>query len=164
MLFQEAKVDQRFFQRGNTWQETVEGWAQDRDLFLGLNQSLQNLPKFQAAVLRMEPTRLLVLYRPKLPMAILGLPALGKTMDQADHISSRFYNTEFFFPLLHPKYQRLALAIFAADPNGGQKLIWRPSKETLIPPMEALTTETYLDFLRSLDADLARAFRQATPA
>ena len=164
MLFQDTKIDQRFFQRGNTWQETVEGWAQDRELFLGLNQSLQNLPKFQAAVLRMEPSRYVVLYRPKLPMAILGLPALGKTLDQADHLVSRFFNTEFFFPLLHSDYQRIALGIFSLDNQGVPKLIWQPGREMMTPPLEALTTETYLDFLRTLDADLARAFRQATPA
>ena len=159
MLFQEPKLDQRFFQRGCTWKECVEEWKQDRDFFLGLHLQVQTLPKLHAALTRLAPSKLLVLYR-SLPMGLLTLPALGKTLEQATHLNTRFFSNESFFPRLKPDFRRTPLVLALVKPNNTLEPAWIPEPELDVPSLETLNTGLFLEFLKAMDHSLSKGFRR----
>ena len=134
------RFDNPFFQRGQTWTECLESWVYRRRRFLASAADATVLP-LTASILEelTEPKRIAVYYNPSGPDTFRVLPLIGSTLDHLSHVETRFFNFDFFFPVLYTHLGRRTPKLVFLDRNGEWIAVWGPG-----PDKVAMETEKRL--------------------
>ncbi len=132
------KMDPKYFQRGQTWQECLTSWQHERANFLARVQEAPILPKF-AAWLTQQPdgTRFALVYDPFLADSRKVLPALARTLDQAANVTVRCFDHSIYFPDLHGVIGRRVPCWLTLDQAGNLLHPWGPRPTEITREMAA---------------------------
>lgn len=158
--------DDRLFQRGRTWQECLESWDHNRDLFLTRVAEVEPLPKTITALNQVtRPQRLAIIFQTWRLDSLMCLPVIGKTLSQANHLTVRYFDKQAFFSLFYNLGRQVPKLLKLAD-NGQASFLWGPRPkqvseqlhELQVSEREAWYTEMKDDLLHSLiDEELSQS-------
>ena len=116
-----------FFQRGQTWQECLASWQHDRRYFLTLVSESRPLPQLAVALARAPRAgRVAVYYDPLVSDVRKLLPALGLTLQAAEHLQVRFFDARIYFPELYPVFGRAKPTLAFLKDDGSLAETWGP--------------------------------------
>lgn len=131
------KMDPKYFQRGQTWQECLTSWQYERVNFLARAQEAPILPQFAAWLSQLpEGTRFAIVYDPYLADTRKLLPVLARTLEQAANLSLRLFDNDIFFPDLHGVVGRRVPCLLALDAEGYPQRAWGPRPAQVTREME----------------------------
>ena len=125
----EFTIDERLFQRGQTWSECQESWIPSRTAFLAAIKQATPLPGVTRDT-GSEPLRVCVYYNPFQAISSRLLPAIGVSFDRYG-IAARYFDEDIFFPRFYSHLGRVLPCIFTLDPSGRPAAIWRPDPAVL---------------------------------
>ena len=126
----ELQIASRLFQRGHTWNESLEVWSHDRDTFLEAVINATVMEKVKNCLGTWPvPLRLMIYYNPWSLDCCLNLPTIGKSLQACEGVSVRYFSQEHFFPVLHPMLGRRLPQIIILDMYGSCNAAWGPRPE-----------------------------------
>lgn len=140
------KIDDRLFERGQTWNECVEDWTYQRALFLKSVSVKNALTRTSVLLKRIGHGRLALIYGEASLDSLIALPYLGKTLDAFPGIQARFFRFELFFPVLFPGLGRRVPRLLSLDGNGAATAIWGPRPETMTQELSQVPDGRSRDF------------------
>jgi len=129
------RFHQRLYQRGQLWTECVEEWTHQRHYFLERVRQSQVLDECYRFLQSVPPRRLLIIYGLTSLDSLFCLPHLGPTLARSEHLTTRYFCLEYYFPTFIDAFGRSSPKLIALDQNGVPTVLWGPRPQHVTEQM-----------------------------
>jgi len=146
-------IDERLFQRGQTWESCIESWLPEREDFLRrvkhapLLQGLTGLGECE------DKARIAVYFNPHLEDTRRALPALAAGLEHGG-VTARYFEEDIFFPDFFTPFGRARVILILLAPDGSVERTWQMTRG-------AGEREDDARFLARLENEIAARFATA---